>query len=44
MSTEPTKDWNPHIDRILQVLQSIQPHRLTILTGQNASGKSLIRK
>ena len=44
MSTEPTKDWNPHIDRILQVLHSIQPHRLTILTGPNASGKSLIRK
>ncbi len=44
MSTEPAKDWNPHIDRILQVLHSIQPHRLTILTGPNASGKSLIRK
>lgn len=44
MSTEPAKDWNPHIDRILQVLHSIQPHRLTLLTGPNASGKSLIRK
>ena len=44
MATESTKDWNPHIDRILQVLHSIQPHRLTILTGPNASGKSLIRK
>lgn len=44
MATEPEKDWNPHIDRILQVLHSIQPHRLTILTGPNASGKSLIRK
>ena len=44
MSTEPAKDWNPHIDRILQVLHSIQPHRLTVLTGPNASGKSLIRK
>lgn len=44
MATESAKDWNPHIDRILQVLHSIQPHRLTILTGPNASGKSLIRK
>lgn len=44
MSTEPTKDWNPHIDRILQVLHSIRTHRLTLLTGPNASGKSLIRK
>ena len=44
MSAEPAKDWNPHIDRILQVLHSIRPHRLTILTGPNASGKSLIRK
>lgn len=44
MATEPAKDWNPHIDRILQVLHSIQPHRLTVLTGPNASGKSLIRK
>lgn len=44
MATESIKDWNPHIDRILQVLHSIQPHRLTILTGPNASGKSLIRK
>jgi len=44
MATETEKDWNPHIDRILQVLHSIQPHRLTILTGPNASGKSLIRK
>lgn len=44
MAAESTKDWNPHIDRILQVLHSIQPHRLTILTGPNASGKSLIRK
>ena len=37
-------DWNEHIDNLLDVLHSIEPHKITILTGGNGCGKSLIRK
>lgn len=36
--------WNDHVDRIIAVLKSVEMHRLTLLTGSNASGKSVIRK
>jgi predicted ATPase len=35
---------NAHIDHILDVMQEIEPNKVTILTGGNALGKSLIRK
>lgn len=37
-------DYNKHIDNLLDVLHSIEPHKITILTGGNGRGKSLIRK
>ena len=37
-------DWNEHIDNLLDVLHSIEPRKITILTGGNGRGKSLIRK
>ena len=37
-------DYNEHIDNLLDVLHSIEPHKITILTGGNGRGKSLIRK
>lgn len=33
-----------HIDRLCDVTQMIEPHKLTILTGSNGGGKSFIRK
>lgn len=38
------KDWNKHIDHIKEIAESIEPGKLTILTGSNGSGKSVIRK
>ena len=38
------KDWNPHIDRLIKIAESIELGKLTILTGSNGSGKSVIRK
>ena len=38
------KDWNPHIDRLIKIAESIEIGKLTILTGSNGSGKSVIRK
>lgn len=38
------KDWNPHIDRLIQIAESIELGKLTILTGSNGAGKSVIRK
>ena len=38
------KDWNKHVDRIIEIADSIEPGKLTILTGSNGSGKSVIRK
>ena len=35
---------NAHIDHILDVMQEIELNKVTILTGGNALGKSLIRK
>ena len=37
-------NWNKHIDNLLDVLHSIEPHKITILTGGNGRGKSLIQK
>jgi predicted ATPase len=33
-----------HIDRIIDVAESIEPGKVTVLTGSNSSGKSVIRK
>ena len=33
-----------HIDRIIDVADSIEPCKVTVLTGGNSSGKSLVRK
>lgn len=38
------KDWNPHIDRLIKIADSIELGKLTILTGSNGAGKSVIRK
>lgn len=38
------KKWNEHCDRLIKIADSIELHKLTILTGSNASGKSVIRK
>jgi len=35
---------NDHIDRIIDVAESIEPGKVTILTGRNSSGKSVVRK
>lgn len=41
---ETVKGLDKHITRIIEVAESIQPNRLTILTGSNGNGKSFIRK
>lgn len=41
---ETVKRLDKHINRIIEVAESIQPNRLTILTGSNGNGKSFIRK
>ena len=38
------KDWNKHIDRLIEIAESIELGKLTILTGSNGAGKSVIRK
>lgn len=38
------KSIDNHIDRIIEVAESIEPNKVTILTGGNASGKSVVRK
>lgn len=38
------KSIDNHIDRIIDVAESIEPNKVTILTGGNASGKSVVRK
>ena len=37
-------DYNEHIDKLLDLMAAIKPHEITILTGGNGRGKSLIRK
>lgn len=37
-------DSNKHVDRIIEVANAIQPNRITILTGGNGKGKSVVRK
>ncbi len=37
-------DMNAHIERVIEVMDLINPTEVTILTGRNAGGKSLIRK
>lgn len=37
-------EYNEHIDRLLDLIHTIKPHQITILTGGNGRGKSLIRK
>lgn len=37
-------DWDKHIDRLVDVRDSIPMHKLTILTGGNGRGKSFLRK
>lgn len=41
---ETIKKLDKHIMRIIEVAESIQPNKLTILTGSNGNGKSFIRK
>lgn len=33
-----------HVTKLIEIAESIQPHEVTILTGGNALGKSVIRK
>lgn len=37
-------DWEAHVDWLIAIAKWIPPYKLTILTGSNASGKSVIRK
>lgn len=37
-------DYNEHINKLLDLMTAIKPHEITILTGGNGRGKSLIRK
>lgn len=37
-------DTEKQIERIRDIMEKIEPNKLTILTGSNGSGKSLIRK
>lgn len=41
---ETVKKLDDHIIRLIDVAESVQPNRLTILTGSNGNGKSFIRK
>lgn len=41
---ETVRKLDDHITRLIEVAESIQPNRLTILTGSNGNGKSFIRK
>ena len=36
--------WNDYIDHIIDLLDSIQLHKVTVLTGRNGGGKSMMRK
>jgi energy-coupling factor transporter ATP-binding protein EcfA2 len=38
------KNLNNHIDRLIDILDEIETGKITILTGGNATGKSVIRK
>ena len=38
------ENLNKHIDRLLEILDGIEIGKITILTGGNATGKSVIRK
>lgn len=38
------KYWNDYIDHIIDLLDSIQLHKVTVLTGRNGGGKSMMRK
>lgn len=38
------KNLNKHIDRLIDILDEIEIGKITILTGGNATGKSVIRK
>lgn len=38
------KNYEEHINRILDIIDKVEIGKLTILTGSNGSGKSLIRK
>lgn len=38
------KNLNNHIDRLIDILDEIEIGKITILTGGNATGKSVIRK
>lgn len=37
-------NWDAHVDRLIGIAKSIELHKLTVLTGSNASGKSVVRK
>lgn len=37
-------DSNKQVDRIIDVANAIQPNKITILTGGNGKGKSVVRK
>lgn len=38
------KNLTKHIDNLVNISASIEPYKITILTGSNGAGKSLIRK
>ncbi len=37
-------DYEKYIDKLIDISENINPNEITILTGRNAGGKSLIRK
>jgi ABC-type branched-subunit amino acid transport system ATPase component len=44
MAYERDFDFEAHLDRVLDVARGIRPGEVTILTGPNGYGKSLVRK
>lgn len=38
------EDWNAHINRLAEIVEQINLEKVTVLTGGNGKGKSVIRK
>lgn len=44
ISVKSGMDYQKQIDRIIELAEQVKPHCVTILTGKNGSGKSVLRK
>lgn len=41
---ETEQNWDSYIDGLIDIMQSVDLHKVTVLTGRNGGGKSMIRK